>query len=104
MGTGGDPAAVARAEEQRRADRLRRTVDVACAVLRQGRLTRAEGESVVALARDEALGLFPGKGDVFDLVLAPRFRRVLDEFCPPPLARVLTFRRVTRGPATRGPR
>jgi len=74
-----DPAAVA--EEQRRADRLRRTVDVACAVLRQGRLSRAEAEAVVTLARDEALSLFPGKADVFDLVLAPRFRRILDEFC-----------------------
>ena len=28
------------------------------------------------------LELFPGKGDVFDLVLAPRFARILDEFCP----------------------
>ena len=86
-----DPTAVT--EEQRRADRLRWTVDVACAVLRQGRLTRAEGEAVVDLAREQALALFPGKGDVFDLVLGPRFRRVLDEFCPSPPARVLTFRR-----------
>ena len=91
MSAGADPAAVA--DEQRRADRLRRTVDVACALLRQGRLTRAEGEAVVAVAREQALGLFPGKGDVFDLVLGPRFRRVLDEFCPAPAARVLTFRR-----------
>jgi hypothetical protein len=90
MSAGADPAAVA--DEQRRAERLRRTVDVACAVLRQGRLTRDEGEAVVALAREQALRLFPGKSDVFDLVLAPRFRRVLDEFCPPPRARVLSFR------------
>ena len=91
MGAGVDPEAVA--EEQRRADRLRRTVDVACAVLRQGGFTRAEGEAVVALARVQALELFPGRGDVFDLVLAPRFRRVLDEFCPQPGGRVLPFRR-----------
>ena len=86
-----DPEATA--EEQRRADRLRRAVDVASAVLRQGRLTRAEGEAVVALTREQVLGLFPGKGDVFDLVLAPRFARILDEFCPPPRGRVLAFRR-----------
>jgi hypothetical protein len=91
MSAGADPAAVA--DEQRRADRLRRTVDVACALLRQGRLTRAEGEEVVAVARKQALALFPGKGDVFDLVLGPRFRRVLDECCPPPRGRVLPFRR-----------
>lgn len=70
------------AEEQARADRLRRTVDVACAVLRQGRLARAEGEALVADTRRLALELFPGKEDVFDLVLAPRFRRIVDEFCP----------------------
>ena len=74
-----DPAAIA--EEQARADRLRRTVDVACAVLRQARLPRPEGEALVADTRRRALELFPGKEDVFDLVLAPRFRRILDEFC-----------------------
>jgi hypothetical protein len=76
-----DPAAVA--EEQARADRLRRTVDVACAVLRQGRLSRAEAEALVADTRRRALALFPGKEEVFDLVLAPRFRRIMDEFCTP---------------------
>ncbi len=74
-----DPAAVA--EEQARADRLRRTVDVACALLRQGRLSRGEAEALVADTRRRALALFPGKEDVFDLVLAPRFRRIVEEFC-----------------------
>jgi hypothetical protein len=91
MSAGLDPAIVA--EEQRRADRLRRAVDVACALLRQGRLTRAEAVVVVAATREQALSLFPGKGDVFDLVLAPRFARILNEFCPPPSGRVLPFRR-----------
>jgi len=72
-----DPAAAA--EEQARADRLRRTVDVACAVLRQGGLSRAEAEALVADTRRRALALFPGKEDVFDLVLAPRFRRIVEE-------------------------
>ena len=89
MSPGPDPADVA--EEQRRADRLRRTVDVACALLRQGRFTRAEAEAVVAQARAQALALFPGKDDVFDLVLAPRFRRILDERWPPARGRVLAF-------------
>jgi hypothetical protein len=74
-----DPAAVA--EEQARADRLRRTVDVACAVLRQGRLSREEAEALVSDTRRRVLVLFPGKEDVFDLVLAPRFRRIVEEFC-----------------------
>jgi hypothetical protein len=73
----------AQAEEQRRADRLRRTVDVACAWLRQARPSRAEGEALVAFVREQALELFPGREHVFRLVLAPRFARILDEFCPP---------------------
>lgn len=91
MGDAKGPEAVA--DERRRADVLRRTVDVACALLRQARLTREEAETVVAVTRKRALELFPGKEDVFDLVLAPRFARILDEFCAAPVARVLPFRR-----------
>jgi hypothetical protein len=68
-------------------------VDLACAVLRQGGLDRPEAEKLVAATRRRALELFPDKGDVFDLVLAPRFRRILDECAPRrPGARVLPFR------------
>jgi hypothetical protein len=76
-----DPGAVA--DETRRADALRRTVDVACALLRQARLTREEAEAVVAVTKTRALELFPGREGVFDLVLAPRFARILAEFAPP---------------------
>jgi hypothetical protein len=86
-----DPLALA--DEAKRADVLRRTVDVACALLRQAHLTREEAESVVAFARVRALALFPGKEDVWGLVLAPRFARIVEEFCAPAGARVLPFRR-----------
>lgn len=87
-----DPAAVA--DERQRVRRLRASVDLACAVLRQGHLTRAEAEELVAATRHRALELFPGKGHVFDLVLAPRLERILDEVLPvAPPARVLPFRR-----------
>jgi len=72
-----DPEAVA--EEQRRLDRLRRSVDVTCAVLSQATLTLREAEALVAAARRDALALFPDKGDVFDLVIAPRLERILRE-------------------------
>ncbi len=75
------PTPEALADEQRRAARLRRTVDVACAWLRQARPSREEGEALVAFVRERALELFPGRDDVFSLVLAPRFARILDEFC-----------------------
>lgn len=86
-----DPEALA--DEARRADALRRTVDVACALLRQARLPRCEAEEIVTFTRARVLQLFPGKEDVFDLVLAPRFARILDEFSPRYPRRVLPFRR-----------
>jgi hypothetical protein len=89
-----EPEPEAVADERRRARELRLRVDLACAVLRQGRLPRAEAEALVAATRRAALALFPGKEDVFDLVLAPRFARLLEEFSPvPTTARVLPFRR-----------
>lgn len=92
MGTRVDPAALA--EEQRRADRLRLMIDVTATVIRQGRLTRAEGEALVETTRRRALELFPDKESVFDLVLAPRFARLLDEFThEPQTGRVLPFSR-----------
>jgi hypothetical protein len=91
-----DPEAVA--DEMRRADALRRVVDVACALLRQARLPREEAQSVVAFVRARVLELFPGKEDVFELVLAPRFARILDEFCAPPQARFPALRRTLRRP------
>ena len=94
-----DPEAVA--DEARRADVLRRTVDVACALLRQSRLSREEAESVVAFTRARVLELFPGKEDVWSLVLAPRFARIVEEFSVPATARVLPFRRSSRSRAPR---
>ena len=85
-----DPEALA--DEARRADALRRTIDVACALLRQARLPRDEGESIVAFTRARVLELFPGQDDGFELVLRPRFTRILDEFAARPRARVLPFR------------
>lgn len=81
------------ADELLRARQLRATVDLACAVLAQQPMTRAEAERLVAATRERALELFPGKADVFDLVLAPRFARLVEErFGPSPGARVLPFR------------
>jgi hypothetical protein len=83
-----DPAAVA--EEGRRVRELRACADLTCAILRQGRLSREEADALVAATRRRAVALFPGKEDVFDLVLAPRFRRIIDE-TRPASARVLRF-------------
>jgi hypothetical protein len=62
-------------------------------VLRQWQLDRAEADEIVAAVRKRALELFPDKGHVFELVLAPRLQRIMEEVFPvPPPARVLPFR------------
>jgi hypothetical protein len=55
-------------------------VDLASAVLMQGRLSRREAEDLVAATRRRALELFPDKEETYELILAPRFARLLDEF------------------------
>jgi hypothetical protein len=80
-------------DEERRARRLRVVVDITSSVLMQGRLTREEAEDIVATARRCVLDLFPDKEDTFELILAPRFERLMDEFVGPRVPRrVLPFR------------
>lgn len=84
------------ADEQRRLRELRTVVDLAASVIAQGHLGRGEAERLVAAARERALRLFPDKAATFDLILAPRFARLVAEFGGgpgPAAARVLPFRR-----------
>lgn len=66
-------------EEQLRMNRLRRVVDVTAYWLERGSLTHEEALSIIEHARSEILKLCPGKDDVFELVLRPRFLRILNE-------------------------
>jgi len=76
-------------------------VDLTAAVLVQGRLSRSEAEDLVAATRRRALELFPDKEATYELILAPRFARLMNEFVEPGTAapepasgaRVLPFRR-----------
>jgi hypothetical protein len=68
------------AEEAARARKLRILVDFTVALIQQERPPRAEAERIVAAAKRQALAWFPDKEFTWDLVLAPRFRRVIDEF------------------------
>ncbi len=67
-------------DERRRARRVRMIVDFTCAMIAQGRLPRSDAEKLVQAARERILELFPGREQTYDIVCAPRFRRVLDEF------------------------
>ena len=73
-------AEAALADEKRRLRQLRMVVDLTCNVLMQGRLRRDEAENLVAAARRRALELFPDKEETYELILAPRFARLVREF------------------------
>ncbi len=81
------------AEEDRRARQLRVIVDLASSVIVQGGTSLAEAHALVAATRRRVLELFPGKEDTFDLILAPRFARLIREFVLPASSKVLPFRR-----------
>ncbi len=70
-------------DERRRARRVRRIVDFTCAMIAQGRLPRHEAEQLVSAARERILDLFPDGEQTYEIVCAPRFRRMLDEFTRP---------------------
>ena len=66
-------------EESRRLRRLRIVVHLSLSLIAQGDLPFAEAQELAASARRVAEDLFPGKGEVFDLLYRPKFRRVMNE-------------------------
>ena len=66
-------------DEEKRANTLRFLTDVLFQRLHLERMSLIEAREAVAELRRTALVLFPGKGDVFDLVIAPRMERVIRE-------------------------
>ena len=69
-------------EEEQRIRALRRTLDMALALVRQVVATREQAEELAGNVRTVAVQLFPDKGGVFDLVCAPRLRRAIEERFP----------------------
>ncbi|NTW36322.1 MAG: hypothetical protein HGB17_09370 [Syntrophobacteraceae bacterium] len=68
-----------RREEDRRLRILRRAVDYALWIIARKDLTLIEARTLAEGVREQALLLFPGKEDAFDLIYAPRFRRAISE-------------------------
>jgi hypothetical protein len=66
-------------EEQIRMVRLRIQTDLTAYRLGHTLLSRKDGLDLIERTREEVLELFPDKGQVFDLVLLPRFLRILNE-------------------------
>jgi hypothetical protein len=74
-----DPQRRAVQEENRRLRYLQFLVDLALLEIRSGRFTRPQAERVAANLRTQALQLFPGKDEAFDLIYRPRLRRAITE-------------------------
>ena len=68
------------AEEEKKMRLLRFIVDLALATLmQQADLTLREAFAIMKDTRQAALNLFPDKEQVYDLIYAPRFRRIISE-------------------------
>ncbi len=67
------------AEENRKLRRLRFIVDFALQYIRTQEIDHDDAMGIVEGVKKHALLLFPDKEETFDLVYAPRFKRVLNE-------------------------
>ena len=65
--------------ENQKIKRLRTMVDLVVNLLRQTDMPLVEAVRLVRGVRSQALTLFPGKEQTYDLLYAPRFARLLRE-------------------------
>lgn len=68
-----------REEEEKRLRRLQRIVGLCLSLIAQSSISVEEAERLAAGARSHALRLFPGKEATFEMIYAPRFRRLIAE-------------------------
>jgi hypothetical protein len=66
-------------EEERRVRHLRRLVDFTLSLIAQSHLSLEEAQRLVQGVRQHAYRLFPEKKETFELIYAPRFRRLITE-------------------------
>ena len=67
------------AEENKKIRTLRFMVDLTMSLIYQGNLTREEAVEHFLKVKDFALRLFPGKEEAFEIIYAPRFKRIIAE-------------------------
>jgi hypothetical protein len=66
-------------DEDKKLRRLRFVVDFALEFIRTQDINHDSAMTIVEGVRKHTLKLFPGKEDAFDIIYAPRFKRVLNE-------------------------
>jgi hypothetical protein len=65
--------------EDRKVRYLRLCVDLSLSLIYRGEVSREVAETIPRNLRHLTVSLFPDKGDTFDMIYAPRFRRAIDE-------------------------
>ncbi|HEV8319294.1 MAG TPA: hypothetical protein VGQ10_17920 [Vicinamibacterales bacterium] len=68
------------ADEAARAQKVRHLVDLATSLIMQSGMTRRDAETLVQTVRERILSLFPDGEHTYELIYAPRFKRLIDEF------------------------
>lgn len=71
------------ADEALRARKVRHIVDLSTSLIMQSGMSRSDAENLVSQVRDRILNLFPDGEETYELIYAPRFRRLMDEFTRP---------------------
>ena len=71
------------ADEAARARKVRHLVDLATSLIMQSGMTRRDAQRLVRTVREQILDLFPDGAGTFELIYAPRFSRLIDEFAKP---------------------
>ena len=66
-------------EENKKIRRLRFMVDFTLSLISQANMTREEALEHYIKVKKYALRLFPGKEDAFEIIYAPRFKRLISE-------------------------
>ncbi len=66
-------------EENKKIKSLRFMVDLTISLIYQTAMTREEALEHFVKVREFALRLFPGKELAFEIIYAPRFKRVINE-------------------------
>jgi len=66
-------------EENKRIRYLRRLVDFSLALIAQTPMSPDEAQRGVQAVREQAMRLFPGREETFELLYTPRFRRLIAE-------------------------
>jgi len=76
----GAPTPEQLADESRRVRKVRQLVDIATALIMQSNLPVNDAEGLVDGVRARILALFPDGDETYELIYAPRFRRLIHEY------------------------